>query len=82
MELPPCTFGVPLIEYFNDPTIKELLHISPDALDWDMCTNHIRYTSDYAKGSEFIYRAFADKDYRMLFYSGDTDGAVPTYGSI
>lgn len=30
LELPPCTFGIPLIEYFNDETVRNLLHIPTD----------------------------------------------------
>lgn len=26
-ELPPCTFGIPIVDYFNDPTVRTLLHI-------------------------------------------------------
>jgi len=45
-ELPPCTFGQPIIEYFNDPTVRKLLHIpiNPNARAWDLCTNGIEYT--------------------------------------
>jgi serine carboxypeptidase-like clade 1 len=32
------------------------------------------------KGSQWIYEELKGK-YRMLFYSGDIDGAVPTIGS-
>jgi len=46
-----------------------------------MCTSGISYTSDYATGSIGIYKSLGAK-YRKLFYSGDTDGAVPTYGSL
>ncbi len=27
--LPPCTFGIPLMDWANDPTVREQLHI-PD----------------------------------------------------
>lgn len=81
-ELPPCTFGTPLIEYFNDPTVRDLLHITPVTDQaWDMCTSGISYTSGYDTGSQWIYTNLKGK-YRTLFYSGDTDGAVPTYGSM
>jgi hypothetical protein len=87
MELPPCTFGEPLIEYFNSEEVKTKLHIRTDlASAWDMCTSaaNWRYSSDYEKGSEWIYSQFkADGNkYKILFYSGDTDGAVSTYGTL
>ena len=33
------------------------------------------------QGSFWIYQGFAVSPYRMLFFSGDTDGCVPTSGS-
>jgi hypothetical protein len=79
MELPPCTFGEPLIEYFNSPEVLSALHIKSTE-PWDMCTDLITYNQD-PKGSQWVYEKLKGK-YRMLFYSGDTDGAVPTYGSL
>lgn len=40
---------------------------------------NIEYTRD-PNGSQWIYEALQGK-YRMLHYSGDTDGAVPTLGT-
>ena len=36
-DLPPCTFGTPIIEYLNDPTVRSSLHIPHSARGWDMC---------------------------------------------
>jgi carboxypeptidase C (cathepsin A) len=80
MELPPCTFGEPIIEYFNDPTVRSLLHIPSTVQAWDLCTNGITY-NQLTTGSQWVYEKYQGK-YKMLFYSGDTDGAVPTYGSL
>ena len=44
-----------------------------------MCSN-IDYTRG-VEGSIDIYIAFKDKAYKILKYSGDTDGAVPTEGT-
>ena len=81
LDLPPCTFGIPLIDYFNREDVRSLLHIPTTVQAWDMCTSAITYHSDYKKGSQYVYEALKGK-YRMLFYSGDTDGAVPTFGSL
>jgi len=53
MELPPCTFGEPLIEYFNNAEVLLALHIIPGIQAWDMCQSAPtwKYTSDYVKGS-------------------------------
>jgi len=44
-----------------------------------MCSNTLQYHEQH-EGSYWIYGVLKNK-YRMLFYSGDTDGAVTTYGS-
>jgi len=49
--LPPCTFGVPLLEYFNSETVRTALHIDDSTQAWDMCSDSIFYTSDYVNGS-------------------------------
>jgi hypothetical protein len=41
-----------------------------------MCTGSIGYDSGH-NASEWIYPLLRGK-YRIMFYSGDTDGAVPT----
>jgi hypothetical protein len=55
------------------------LHIPDGIQDWALCRN-IKYDSLKA-GSQWIWTALKDK-YRFLKYSGDTDGAVPTKGTI
>jgi len=79
--LPPCTFGIPLLDYFNDEDVRNVLHVSPLANAWDMCSDDIFYTSDYVNGSIQKYRDLRSK-YRILKFSGDTDGAVPTWGTL
>jgi hypothetical protein len=79
-ELPPCTFGLPIIDYLNSATVRTALHIPDSVQAWDLCTESITYQESHL-GSQWVYEALQGK-YRMLFYSGDTDGAVPTYGSI
>jgi len=76
----PCSFGIPMSEFINDPEIRTLLHIPDTVQAWDMCSNHINYTSGKI-ASQWIYPTLKEKGTRILFYSGDTDGAVPTHGS-
>ncbi len=83
-DLPPCTFGTPIIEYFNDNNVRNLLHIPQSVQAWDLCTSYPgwTYNQDNPNGSQWIYEYFIQqKEIRVLFYSGDTDGAVPTWGS-
>ncbi len=78
-DLPPCTFGVPIIDWINRADVRQSLHIPDKVQAWDLCTDSIGYDS-LAKASEWIYPLLKGK-YRILFYSGATDGAVPTRGS-
>ena len=79
-DLPPCTFGYPLIEYLNRADVKESLHIPSYVQAWDLCTSEISYT-ELEQASQWIYEKLGKK-YRKLIYSGDCDGAVPTEGTL
>lgn len=79
-DLPPCTFGTPIIEYLNNSTVRAAMHIPDTVQAWDLCTNSILYTES-PKGSQWVYEKLKGL-YRVLKYSGDTDGAVPTFGSL
>jgi hypothetical protein len=79
---PPCTYATPIIEYFNDPEVKQKLHINDLALDWDLCNTMINVLYDKNDtGSVWVYEALRNK-YRILFYSGDIDGAVSPLGTL
>jgi len=39
--LPPCTFGVPITDYFNRADVKAALHIPSDIQAWEFCTERI-----------------------------------------
>jgi len=80
-ELPPCTWGNPLIEYLNSDEVRTNLHIPSSIQAWDLCTEDIFYVIE-PQGSQWIYEELAAKGkYKMLHYSGDTDGAVATIGT-
>jgi serine carboxypeptidase-like clade 2 len=77
--VPPCVDGAPVVDYLNKPEVLAALHI-PDGLPaWDMCLDGIDYTA-LPIGSEWIWESLKGQ-YRMLKYSGDTDGAVPLIGT-
>lgn len=38
-ELPPCTWGSPLIEYLNSDEVRQNLHIPSSIQAWDLCTS-------------------------------------------
>lgn len=79
--LPSCTFGNPILDYLNRADVRDALNIPSNIQAWDLCTEsiNIEYQRD-PNGSQWIYEALAGK-YRMLHYSGDVDGAVPTLGT-
>jgi len=83
--LPPCVYGSYVIDYLNRYDVRTALHI-PDATQaWTYCTSGegFEYTRQY-KGSLDVYKWFKTNapDVSMLFYSGDTDGSVPTVGTL
>jgi cathepsin A (carboxypeptidase C) len=80
LSLPDCTFGQPILDYLNNVTVKQQLHIPEYVQAWDMCKDNINYTM-FEKGSQFIYEALRGQ-YRILKYSGDMDGSVPTVGTL
>ena len=79
-EDPPCVWGAPVAAYFNDPKVREALHIPTKVQAWSLCKGGINYTV-----SEQGSQQFWEKEkglYRMLKFSGDVDGAVPTTGTM
>ena len=59
----------------------DALHIPAQVTSWDLCLDKgdLSYTKNRA-GSIGIYTELRGK-YKILVYSGDTDGAVPTFGT-
>ena len=37
-ELPPCIFGVPIVDYLNTEEVRDALHIPQQVQPWEMCT--------------------------------------------
>jgi serine carboxypeptidase-like clade I len=62
----------------RNKVVREDLHIPHNAPEWELCSD-ISYRR-LMKGSVDIYRELKGL-YKILKYSGDTDGAVPTVGT-
>lgn len=77
-----CEFGIPFIEWMNNATVRQLLHIPDNAPVWNSCSEDISDHQYYQniEASEWIYEILRRK-YKILVYSGNTDGSIPTYGT-
>jgi hypothetical protein len=79
---PPCVFGSPIINYFNNDEVKQKLNINQLSFEWDLCSAAMNLLWDRnVSGSQWVYEALRGK-YKILFFSGDVDGAVPSFGSL
>jgi carboxypeptidase C (cathepsin A) len=81
--------NVTLTEYLSDPDVRLALHIPNDTQAWSECTYDPRFEySQQEEASEWIYRVLKAQakapfphPLKLMHYSGDTDGVVPTYGT-
>ena len=68
-----------LTDYMNREDVRKAFNIPTEAQTWEECSSTLDYhVQDEA--SMWIYPILKDKA-RLMFYSGDTDGAITTYGS-
>ena len=74
--------GAYLTEYVNRPDVRQALHIPDSVQAWSQCSDDAQDYYHYQfEGSEWIYKILMQYGYKILFFSGDTDGAVPTLGT-
>jgi carboxypeptidase C (cathepsin A) len=80
------TIGDDLASYLNQAAVKTALNI-PDTNatfnnTWYGCTNSDKFDYNYAvEASMWIYNILKLNNIRIMFYSGDTDGAINTYAT-
>jgi hypothetical protein len=71
-----------LSDYLNAADVRAALHIPESAPAWDMCSGPVGESYQLQQeASLWIYDVLRVNGIKMLFYSGETDGAIPTYGS-
>ena len=72
-------------DWLNDNQTRTDMNIPNTTQAWEMCTSRASVDAGTYKlqkeGSYWIYSILAANGYRILHYSGDTDGAVPTIGT-
>ena len=82
----PCIDSEGIYSYFNNRTVRAAFHIPTSFTStWEVCSSVLNYTIDYTKGSYSLYTSSLLKvnpPLNILIYSGDTDGAVPTVGTM
>jgi len=76
----PIILGDYLTDYMNKAETRTAFNIPTSVQAWEMCSTDVVYTEQHF-ASEWIYQTLRYSGVRKLFYSGDTDGAVNTYGS-
>jgi hypothetical protein len=68
--------------YLNSYEIRRELHIPTTIQPWRACEMDFDWHYDLQlEGSYWIYPLLKANGYKVLVYSGDTDGSVPTYGT-
>ncbi|CAG9313335.1 unnamed protein product [Blepharisma stoltei] len=79
--IPPCAAWVGTYTYLRNAQVLNALHINTTLSNpWSLCST-IDYQSDYLHGSIYTYPYIIRSGIKILVYSGDTDGAVPTIGT-
>jgi hypothetical protein len=66
--------------YMNREDVRDAFHVPAELPAWEQCSSTLSYHEQH-EASFWIYPIVKQNNIRALFYSGDTDGAVPTYGS-
>ncbi|XP_067092510.1 lysosomal protective protein [Osmerus mordax] len=79
---PPCTNSTPSTLYLNNPYVKAALHISPKALEWQICSAEVNlnYKRLYMDVKKQYLKLLGAMKYRVLVYNGDVDMACNFLG--
>ena len=73
---------VGLSDYLNDQDVRTALHIPAETQAWEECNSAINEGYFLTQeASLWIYDILRRAGMKMLFYSGETDGAIATEGT-
>ena len=83
--IPPCVYGSYVVDYLNRYSVRSAFHIPDNVQAWTYCTDSADWS--YTRGEDASFAAYSwfktnHPDVRILVYSGDTDGSVPTWGTL
>jgi carboxypeptidase C (cathepsin A) len=73
--------GDAVSDYLNREDVREAFHIPSKIENWEACAGGDFEYILQKEGSIWIYPLLKANGIKILKFSGDTDGAVPTYGS-
>jgi serine carboxypeptidase-like clade 2 len=75
-------FGDPMSDYLNRADVRAALHIPLFVQAWEGCSSNPLFNYPFSReASIWIYTILRPYGYKMMHYSGDTDGVVPTLGT-
>jgi len=74
-------YGSVMSDYANTPELRAALFIPDDLPSWEPCWDGTHTYQITPEGSKWIYPILKANGIKMMFYSGDTDGAITTWGT-
>uniref|UniRef100_A0A7S3KQX2 Carboxypeptidase n=1 Tax=Euplotes crassus TaxID=5936 RepID=A0A7S3KQX2_EUPCR len=78
---PPCVYGSGPTDYLNRQDVRDALNVETDQ-PWELCVGAERINySRGEKASYWIYPTLFENNIRVLHFSGNADGSVPTQGT-
>jgi carboxypeptidase C (cathepsin A) len=79
----PCSDATKLEAYMNRADVQAAIHVRypPTISTWTLCSEALHYTRNIQSTLD-IYQKLMSKNYKILVYSGDTDGRVPFTGTV
>jgi len=79
---PPCVWTQGVYNYLNFESVKTALHVNPNT-EWIICNNEIGdvYQTPSQGSIPQYEQLLAANKYKLVVYSGDADGCVPSIDS-
>jgi len=79
-----CADAYGAVAWLNKPAVQKALHIFENITKWEVCNDVVgdNYNVSWNNASYWAYPILIKNKYKILVYSGDTDGCVPTIGTM